>query len=298
MISQFTFYSSEKLILITYNKVATSYSCEFFRDTESNNYEIPIQVDSDYNVVHKSIITEIDKYYKMKQVDISEKFNQEWKSILDKTTKKDILILYRNPFNYTLSGIVQEFGISIQSILNKENIDDFFSKSFFEKYIYENELFELLKHNNFFEVTDNSEIFQIYKELLIKYIELESSFLIGKHHTKPYLIYLYLFLLKSNIDTNKLKILDIDDNRIKLKSVFESYGLKNPRLNLSNEEKIKRSNFNFKNSIENLFSKKYSDMLIDNPSFNLDKSINYLKFIISIESEFYDKLKKLPYNLK
>ena len=288
------FFSSDKLILITSNKVASRYVSSFFEKASPTNYGTLLNVDSDFNLISVDTQNAYETYYTFDKFSAIQKTQEEWESIMTKKNKKDVLFLYRDPYERTLSGIVQEFIISIEYIKHT-----FIAKLFIEEHMNSSpSLYYRFKNGSLFGASESDkldatdEIYKLYESFLINYIEFESSNLIKKHHIRPYLIYLYDFIKNSNIDLNKLYLFNIDDSDIDLKETLLKYELtRNSQLT---EKFSMGSNSLFKDILKNIIDQAF----LNNSNLGLLNSIEYFYNMADIENTFFNKIKKLPQNIK
>ena len=112
------YFSSNKLILITFNKGASRFVSNYFTEYT----EAAIKVNSDFEITNGHIV------YSNSEEDLSFKgLKEEWKSVITKNCSKDIIFLYRNPIERVITGIIQEFATAVCSGQHEKFKFDFFN---------------------------------------------------------------------------------------------------------------------------------------------------------------------------
>ena len=147
------FFSSDKLILITSNKVASRYCSLFFENGGVNNYGAQIDVDYDFNLVSYNLAHNYNSLYTLKDTIAITNLQKEWSDFLNKKNKKDVLFLYRDQGERTISGIVQEFLLVITDLQHNFITKLFIEKTYSEKIYTEfinNTVDAILKNGIFF----------------------------------------------------------------------------------------------------------------------------------------------------
>lgn len=284
MKNEFKIWSTNKFIIITVPKVASRF------------IERSLKQDSLLN----SNIVYIDNDLKLKKTEISNLSNEilmDINQINTKKNKKDLLFLYRNPYNKLLSGIAQDFNQNIKEdkFLFNIVVDHYIKDNNID--IDENELVNYSSqlihpdhnpygnfHNRQAELksksTDINVVFEeLYEYLINKFIQhsyVERNF--ETIHTHDYLYILYTFLNSNDIDLNKVKILDIDYDTNLLMKFFKMY-------EIETEGVHKASNNLTKKILSNLITKKS----------NIKK---ILLNKIKNEEFFYELLKKSNLNFR
>lgn len=281
-------FSSEKLIVITLNKVASRYVSLFFKNDSPTNYEATVDVDSEFNIMNYTLPNKFNSLYKIKESTAIATLKKEWDEILNKKNKKDILFLYREPYERTISGISQEF------LVDMENVKNTFITKLFVQNLYDINTYHSFLNDSITHIVKNEKdkVYELYSNFIKEYIKFESIALIKKHHVRPYLIYLYDFLKNHDIDRNKLFLLNIDDSSIDLESFLNRYELE--RNKKINDKTARGSN----NEIKQLVEKTINDFTSDVHNRELYSIARYIENIIEMETVFFEKIKKLPQNIK
>jgi hypothetical protein len=146
------------------------------------------------------------------------KFPEElegFKSILNGTSKKDLLIVIRNPIKKWLSGLIQELGKELESSMIASS---FLSEA---NRININSLDDIYKSEHISEEEKST----IYAELSHKFLKMA----IFRHgtsqidHMKLYNESLFLFLNNNKLDLSKIRIIDLDSENSDLVEVFKKY---------------------------------------------------------------------------
>lgn len=273
----FRIYSSKKLIVISIVKVATRYLDRLFGKQERTYFN---DIKFDYN--NGFIIIPDNE-------NIPENILNDIKLINEKKNKKDILILYRNPYERLISGIIQDFESDINhskknllfDLLLDYHINLYGNKNNSE---IENDVYyKYIQKSIFKNYNDiNFNLVEFYKISLEKYILYNfTSNKISSRHTSNY-IYLLHTIISKNIlfDSNKITLIDIDKNKNILKDFLKKYDI------VSKEEKLKENDSNkLPKSIVN-------DLISTNLKLN-----NLIKLYIQDEIFFYNQLKTLNQNI-
>lgn len=294
------FMSSDKLMLITYNKCGTRFTSKWFRPPLGYNVSFKTNLNYDINTnTHPSITfmyPESDNYTDEERVEMEKMFYLEYNTIFDISNKKDILFLYRNPYQRIISGIVQEWFHTIMYD-NEKNLSDYKLKSiltdikggnsFYLKTVF-NPAWFLNKSENL-----TQEEINILQFLLIEYtLEYTSSFLFQTNHTNLTLPYLYLHLItNTNMDTNRIKLVNIDNPKINLAEILNAYFELDKYHH--NSDNVKESNFEFKQLLD------LNTYIGGNLELTSKLKMIHNRILNSLETElfFYQKLKDLPFNI-
>jgi hypothetical protein len=281
------FFSSDKLILITLPKVASRYVGEIFEHND-NCYLTKLSIDYDFSILEINTTQNHDKLFSIKSDTAKQNTEEQWNSILNGNFEKDIIFLYREPYQRIISGIIQEFFGEFDNLKNsfifKPYIDSIFENISLYNIIKSKEPFELYNM-----IDDNNDFYKMYEIFLINFIEYESVNLIKRTHVSLYLVYLN-DLIKNLITKNKIHLLDIDNLNTDLKNILINYNLKPRPTNI--DEESKRSNEKIKNILDNIIQniedKQYSKEFIN--------TIDIVNQIIEIENIFYKKIKLIGQN--
>lgn len=283
------YFSSQKLILITFNKGASRYTSDFF----ANDMEAVVQFTDEFDINGCSIIQSPnpDSKTTFSKKDII----KEWNSVLDKTCTKDVIFLYRNPYKRLISGIIQEFGSTLSSG-NTGNDHDQFNfplKAILQSYTQSEETYQFIqKHRGSFinKINDKldrnivNNITNVFKKYLH---EFSKTSIVNTNHTYLYFSYLHYFINSDKIDTNKIKIIDLDNMPISLEEIYNTYEL----------QKLEGRD----NTLSNKYMVEiYQSILRNNNDikYNFANIESMFMSAISTEMFFYRKLKESKYNLK
>lgn len=218
MISPLRFWNTKKLIVISSPKVASSFlDNTFYKDYESTIQNIFL-FNNDLSITYTVPVEEVDRI--------------DFEKIFTNTNKKDILILYRNPKEKFLSGIIQDF---IPTLIDSTYQIDYIIYNYFKQHNLD--VSEFLNNSNLqnkihIKNINENEKFQYYfKHLLKLYYEyiIENNKLTV--HTNPTLLTIYAFINDKIKDKNKIHLIDIDnvsDDFLKnyLEDKYELYTVK------------------------------------------------------------------------
>jgi hypothetical protein len=195
----FRFWSHEKLAIISRPKVASRFLDSAFNKNVSEhanqftlNHDIELQID--YNTFNKN---EIESFYK----------------IFEKDNKKDILILYRNPYQKLISGIIQDFNLFLKHkpVENKVLVENIFNDIENLKYstLSTDDINNLI--NN---IENNLHFLNFYKQSLKLYLDFilnNSIKTFNTVHTRSGLYILYPLIQEKIQNKSKLFLVDIDN---------------------------------------------------------------------------------------
>jgi len=193
----FRVWSNEKLVVISTQKVASSFLDSFFykKGGSKNLFEINNNFEIEFNEQTKSE----NSFYDLNQIFLNK-------------SKKDILIVYRNPVNKYLSGLSQDFNG-----LLKGKVADF--SFLIEEYFKDNENYndyalfgprEMDKLITYLDETKNNDFFKFYTSLLESFFKHHVENRTFSPHSEPVLYKLYPFIMEKIKDKNKLYLIDID----------------------------------------------------------------------------------------
>lgn len=245
----FRFWSHEKIAIISRPKVASRFLDSAFGKHVSEyanqftlNHDIELQID--YTSFNKN---EIESFYK----------------IFEKDNKKDILILYRNPYQRLLSGIIQDFKSIIlkdNSVQNKLLIQIIFNDKENLKYstLSNKEINNLI--NN---IESNPHFLNFYKKSLKIYLDFilnNSVKTFNTVHTRSGLYILYPLIQEKIQNKSKLIIMDIDNiDKNYLEDFLKKYDI------FVDKNTNKDSNHNLKIILKDIInSSEYYKKTIDN----------------------------------
>lgn len=211
-LTQFKIWSNEKLVVVSTSKIASrflDYTFDMGEPELSNEFYIDERMEY------------IGKPYNLNQQVIDE-FN----SILSKDNTRDILFLYRNPKKRIITGLSQDFinqftdnytsryllWFATSKLINNFDIETYIS---FFKHSNESRQKDMLSDLKFRE--------NIY-QLAYAYLDynLKVNFNLTSH-TSNYLYKLHYVVNNHSIDSNKIKLFDIDSSNKKLADFVLKY---------------------------------------------------------------------------
>lgn len=282
------YFSSNKLILITFNKGASRFVSNYFEDYT----EAVIRVNSEFEIVGGHIISSNS------EEELSFKgLKEEWKSVITKTCSKDIIFLYRNPTERIITGIIQEFATAVCSGQHAHFKFDFLLKNVLKDKpsgiitykhilnhgtgfiygIYNDDIMEGVRDNII-------ELFQDYlSELSITPITFTT-------HTHLYFCYLYFFISSKVIDENKFYLVNLSDKKINLKSILEKYELVSKNSNEKDDDK------NSNKTLIDVYYKLLNYRI--EPKYDIREIHRLIQQSILADTSAYKKLTEHPNNYK
>lgn len=232
----------------------------------------------------ESLYTDISSILITSELDIEYlENNKNFQNLIDaKNNKKDIIFLYRHPYNRFISGVIQNTVIELFTNIYRK----YMLIPYIKKYNIDiNELISELSFSN-----DSSKMKQIEEMMNIQkyksfFTEIITDYILWSVYTQSnsnphidnYLIS-YDFFIKSNkIDTNKLCLINIDNTKNDLNKIFKNY-------TDSRKHDGTFSNKIYFNLVENIINKN-----------NIIK--NYINNLINIDLYFYNQMEKSKYNI-
>jgi len=288
---------NDKCIVSTFPKVASRMTQAYFgkafhynysptTDKLKNNLEIVINDKSsiDYN------------FEEGVQV-IEEAFN--------KTSDRDIILLYRNPYKRTVSGLYQEF---ISSFDRYDGSHEYFlKKKDYSKIIEDNfdnpkEIYDFIDIQSVDWDWATIPSSHVFKPLEIKLLKLllddflktfveDKQKVVNLNHTRLYLSNLYQIFKEDILDVSKVKLLDIGE--MDVEQVFKKYQ-SNPKV-LDKYRNIKKTikSTEYKTSWRNIELNELVEAKLKEPKYQ-----SILSDVLSEETDIYNYLKTLPNNIK
>jgi len=288
---------NNKCIVSTFPKVASRMTQAYFgkafhynysptTDKLKNNLEIVINDKSsiDYN------------FEEGVQV-IEEAFN--------KTSDRDIILLYRNPYKRTVSGLYQEF---ISSFDRYDGSHEYFlKKKDYSKIIEDNfdnpkEIYDFIDIQSVDWDWATIPSSHVFKPLEIKLLKLllddflktfveDKQKVVNLNHTRLYLSNLYQIFKEDILDASKVKLLDIGE--MDVEQVFKKYQ-SNPKV-LDKYRNIKKTikSTEYKTSWRNIELNELVEAKLKEPKYQ-----SILSDVLSEETDIYNYLKTLPNNIK
>jgi hypothetical protein len=191
------YFETEKFFLLCTSKGGSSFINGFLK---RNNLEVKHNQELNKIIRGHNNFFNIKNKYKEEEVD---KQIIEYFKLLNGKSKKDLIIVTRNPLVKWMSGVIQD----LNSLVDKAPM-----------------LMKLVKYEKSDDKLKNQ--LNLYRSLLPYFLterfETEGKIALG--HSQLYNEYFFqLLLIHSNIDKNKLHIVDIDNPNHDLSDVIEKY---------------------------------------------------------------------------
>lgn len=266
------FYENNKLIILTKSKVASRTCDSYFRST-------PIYTNGETDID----LEYIDGDY-LPNTNIKSDLNNRYFQLIDITkNKKDILLLYRNPLNRLISGIIQD---TINLELSEPNflIRDIIKKNC------SNSVYDI---SNAFNIVLNGNVNNIDNSLrddvdliilhLIKVLVNDINFNLSLQrtsHTEPYL-HVYDYFITEKFDTRKVSLINIDAEKNNLNTILSDYNL----INLDNPTLFRNSNSYIIKLLINYIN-----------SNNINVNQTFYQYLYA-EQYFYNKFENSKFNI-
>lgn len=170
--------------------------------------------------------------YKEEFTDAENGIANDWDLVFSKKLKKDIVICYRHPYNRLLTAVIQDvIGNIVNPFFNPLLEDIFYSKGYTQEQmiIYYNQMNQLVKledgNINIDEIIKNRPIFgemlQYTIKLYMRYYLNNTTY--NFYHNSIYLPFIVSLFLNPNVDTNKIKLINIDENKSTLHQTLKDY---------------------------------------------------------------------------
>lgn len=224
----FKVFMSEDDFIITAPKVGTRFMLQLFKKNEVNfNIKSKIHSISDLKSKTNKIKTSGEYDIEYDREVYENAIIEEWDKIIDKTSKKNIVILYRHPIERFKSAVIQDFAGALSEnrfnglFFQKELLisDGGFSEEQSMKFL--TQFCHSLYENTGMQLHDNDEYLKMYDEMkpLFEYmleVYLKHAVIHGTHH---YSDYLNVFYTLKNIGVFK----DVEFINIDTKGVLEDY---------------------------------------------------------------------------
>ena len=224
----FKVFMSEDDFIITAPKVGTRFMLQLFKKNEVDfNIKSKIHSISDLKSKTNNVKTSGEYDIKYDREVYENAIIEEWDKIIDKTSKKNIVVLYRHPIERFKSAVIQDFAGALGEnrfngiFFQKELLisDGGFSEQQAMKFL--TQFCHSLYENTGMKLHDNDEYLKMYDEMkpLFEYmleVYLKHAVIYGTHH---YSDYLNVFYTLKNIGVFK----DIEFINIDTKGVLEDY---------------------------------------------------------------------------
>lgn len=297
-------YKSNDFYILTLPKIASSWLYELFNNNPQLRDTLISKLKNiDNNNVDINQLNLTTKYDSITaSYDVIE-FCKEWESmILGNSSDKDFIFLMRDPIDKFITGIMQDvvfqdFKMNATHILNilktypnKEELDDFFKfnkkntiKETDEWWHVSNLIWPKSAYNVMFYIVDN---------ILTKWFsDINNLSNYRQGHSSLNLFLYYKILFNSDVNLNKIKILDIDTEDI-YNFLTKKYKL---NVNIEHREKFNPTAIIFKNIVKSSM-KKYENLLISVLSVDIllycDLHNHLYSTNLTPETLWYEKLLK------
>lgn len=288
---------NDKCIVSTFPKVASRMTQAYFGKAFRYNYSPTTnKLKNNLEIVIKDK-SSIDYNFEEGVQVIEEAFN--------KTSDRDIILLYRNPYKRTVSGLYQEFISSFDTY--DASHEYFLKKKDYSKIIEDNfdnpkEIYDFINIQSVDWDWGTIPSFHVFKPLEIKLLKLllddflktfveDKEKVVNLNHTRLYLSNLYQIFKEDILDVSKVKLLDIGE--IDVEQVFKKYQ-SNPKV-LDKYRNIKRTikSTEYKNPWRNVELNELVEAKLKEPKYQ-----SILSDVLSEETDIYNYLKTLPNNIK
>jgi hypothetical protein len=263
-------YKSNNFYILTLPKIASSWLYQLFlnnpklRDIPNNKLK---------NINNNNVdINQFNLFAQYDDINASHdviEFSKDWENmVMGNSSDKDFIFLMRDPIDKFITGIMQD--VVFQNFkMNSPHVLDIL-KTYPDK----NELDDFLKFNkeNTIEETDEwwhtpnlqwpkyayNVMFYIVDTILSKWLgNIDNMIKYRTGHSSLNLFLYYKILFNSNVDLNKIKILDIDTEDI-YNFLTEKYKID---INFEHKEKINSTQIVFKDIVKSSM-KKYQNLII------------------------------------
>jgi len=220
---------NDKCLLITKPKLAHSWcrnnflknnSKEVLSYTQNDKSTISSTFNSSFEIDFTSLELNIlntdnkNSNFNTESVEYAEEVKTVWNSILSRNEKRDIVVIYRNPLLGWISGFFQDTFSKVDfetekhspyfiKFIQQLNIPEQEKNRFIEKCKFSNSYYELIRDDDF-----NIIMSGILELFLERYIE-EVKFKTG--HSETWIPFIFKLVNSLDIDTSKIKLLDIYD---------------------------------------------------------------------------------------
>jgi hypothetical protein len=263
-------YKSNNFYILTLPKIASSWVYELFLNNPKFR-DIPI--DSVKNIDNNNVnINQLNLFTEYDTINASHdviEFSKDWENmVMGNSSDKDFIFLMRDPIDKFITGIMQDvvfqnFKMNSPHILDilktypdKKELDDFF-KFHKENTIPENDEWW---HTPNLQWPDcaYSVIMYIVDVILSKWLsDIDNMIDYRSGHSSLNLFLYYKILFNSNVDLNKIKILDIDAENI-YDFLIKKYKMD---VKIEHKEKFNPTAIVFKDIVKSSI-KKYENLLI------------------------------------
>lgn len=212
--------TSQKAMFLSTTKIGTRYLEKYLAPTVSffevdNQLKISIKEDEVLTTGQKDII-------------------DDWNLIFSKKSKKDIIVCYRNPYNRLLSSVIQDVVVNIASPFFNPFLEEvFFSKGYTQEQmrVFYNQLNQVVKlEDASIDINDIIKNKPEFGEMIQYVIKLYLRYYLNNptynfHHNTIYLPFVVSLFLNGDVDTNKIKLINIDEKSEVLQQTLKDYDI-------------------------------------------------------------------------
>lgn len=205
---------SKSLYVITSSKIASRFLEKVF-DLNDGRY---------YNIITDCELNIVPDFNDIYGTDEWNDVESIWESIKSGNCQKQVLIIYRNPFNRVLTGLVQNF----YSDLYTPNFGfDFKLKHLLQDYNNSGSIYTKITSSestilDIIHLFSSNELI-VLKKIFLKYcLEYPSDHLMNDGHVAPYISFLYSNFKKFDLSSN-YSFLDLDDKNRSLKNFLTNF---------------------------------------------------------------------------
>lgn len=185
-----------------------------------------------------------------------------WNNIIErKSINKNILLLYRNPINKTITGLIEDFGESILRGKHPDEYDEVLNTISNNTY---KKLLTRLTHKKEWRLSQFEEVFNsefiydtdirtddVYTYLFTSYVKMRRrNNTINNRHSEYHTGSFYFLINEYLRDVQNFKIFDLDNEDLNLANVLKQY---QKSRNMQTEKKENWSNLNYKSLLTNEF---------------------------------------------
>lgn len=233
---EFFMYSSDTHFFIYKAKIASRYLGKAFEKTFGETRQYNFHISEDYRKLEPPKSTHNDV-----------KYNQivnDYESIINKTSNKNVIIFYRNPSEKLKSAIIQDFYNCFEPMSYKR-LDTYLifkhlnTPEYIKKFVIRN-----WHSYSFLDLKKiDSDILKFYKDALKVYLEHLSNSGYKTNHSPNYLFTIYPLIYSEMLDKNKYTLFNIDEYDIKV--LFDD-------IEINTDNTFSSTNYNFKMLLEDI----------------------------------------------
>lgn len=267
------FFKNDKILILTKPKVAHSWCRDIFIE---KNLDINTDTSFLVNFITLDILTYFTDDFNKKYFD---EISPIWTNFLNKNEKRDLILLYRNPFENWMSAFIQDY---IRPLVPRQEVQSPYFIKFIrdihsiETSIKEEFILECKSSNSYDKI-----FYQKYKKIMYEIYRIQfqshlNNGIINSGHYFPWITFIYKLINSNKIDSSKIKLIDIYESplEIQLSPYIEMMEF--------DESNIKNNNSGFdimyKLISESNYKNKIIDSLSDEINLYYDIKENYKDF--------------------